>query len=196
MLFGKLLESVNEGEENDLYDMEQDLRRGIDKVKNMASSCKISTEDDLPFSTNEAGVTLPPRRNCSTPSSRATSTTTRSSGKPTSKTNSASPSSRTCPKKHPSFNSKFKIYRYPSLHPEPPGKILQIVQTQEQEEESKTCRLNIKKFYLPLRKVLQGLRLRCLPQPPHQTQTQRRQQNRPLKTSSTYLSIQGVNMQG
>lgn len=58
MLFGKLLESVNEAEENDLYEMEQELRKGIDKVKGMASSCKITTEDDIQFQTNEAGVLL------------------------------------------------------------------------------------------------------------------------------------------
>jgi hypothetical protein len=63
MLFGKLLESVGEGEENDLFEMEQELRQGIDRVKNMASSCKMSNDDDVPFATNEAGVIVKLCRN-------------------------------------------------------------------------------------------------------------------------------------
>ena len=52
MLFGRLLESVNEAEENDLLEMEQELRRGIDRVKNMASSCKVTSDEEIPFLTN------------------------------------------------------------------------------------------------------------------------------------------------
>ena len=60
MLFGKLLESNNEGEENDLYDMEQDLRQGLEKAKNMAASCKMTADDDHNFHTNEQGVSSLP----------------------------------------------------------------------------------------------------------------------------------------
>jgi hypothetical protein len=52
MLFGKLLESANEGEENDLIEMEQELRRGIDRAKSMASSCKVTNDEEVPFLTN------------------------------------------------------------------------------------------------------------------------------------------------
>ena len=86
MLFGKLLENVNEGEENDLLEMEQELRRGIDKAKNMASSCKVNGEDEASFSTNEAGVSITSLRNSSTQNSRVTSTIMKNSGRLTSKT--------------------------------------------------------------------------------------------------------------
>ena len=86
MLFGKLLENVNDAEENDLYEMEQELRRGIDRVKNMATSCKMSGDDEVPFSTNEAGVPNLLFRSCCTPSLKVTSTTTNNFGRPTSKT--------------------------------------------------------------------------------------------------------------
>lgn len=43
MLFGKLLES-NEAEENDLFEMEQELRQGIEKAKNMAATCKMNPD--------------------------------------------------------------------------------------------------------------------------------------------------------
>lgn len=54
---------MNEAEENDLYDMEQELRHGIDKVKNLASACKLNSEDEVPFLTDDAGVLLSPPRN-------------------------------------------------------------------------------------------------------------------------------------
>ena len=44
MLFGKLLESVNDNEENDLMEMEQELRQGIDRAKLMSSGCKITSD--------------------------------------------------------------------------------------------------------------------------------------------------------
>ena len=81
MLFGKLLESVNDGDENDLFEMEQELRRGIDKVKSMASSCKINADDEVAFSTNEAGVQFVSHRNSFTHNSRVMLTITKSFGK-------------------------------------------------------------------------------------------------------------------
>ena len=52
MLFGKLLEAGNDGEENDLMEMELELRQGIEKVKNMAASCKVNGEEEGGFMTN------------------------------------------------------------------------------------------------------------------------------------------------
>lgn len=72
MLFGKLLENVNEAEENDLFEMEQELRHGIDRAKNMAASCKMSPDEDQAFQTNEAGVFPSRFRNWSTPNSKRT----------------------------------------------------------------------------------------------------------------------------
>lgn len=43
MLFGKLLEAGNEMEENDLQEMEQELKIGIDKAKALAAACKMNT---------------------------------------------------------------------------------------------------------------------------------------------------------
>lgn len=56
MLFGKLLDGGNEGDETDLTEMEQELRLSIDKVKAMAATCRISSEDEGVFETNAAGV--------------------------------------------------------------------------------------------------------------------------------------------
>lgn len=85
MLFGKLLEGAMDGEENDLTEMELELRQGIQKAKEMAAACKSSADEEAGFATNEAGVSPLPLRNSSTPSSKPTSTTTKSSGRPTSK---------------------------------------------------------------------------------------------------------------
>ena len=57
MLFRKLLEAGNEVEENDLQEMEQQLKIGIDKAKALAAACKMNTEDEHGFVTNAAGVT-------------------------------------------------------------------------------------------------------------------------------------------
>lgn len=46
MLFGKLLEGSNDDEDNDLQDLEQELRTGLDKAKAMAGACKITIEPD------------------------------------------------------------------------------------------------------------------------------------------------------
>jgi hypothetical protein len=56
MLFGKLLEVANEPEENDLQEMEQELRLGIDRAKSIANACKMNTEEENAFITNSAGV--------------------------------------------------------------------------------------------------------------------------------------------
>ena len=63
MLFGKLLEVGNEVEENDLQEMEQQLRQGIDRVRAMAAACKMNTEEDHGFATNSVGVILLLTRN-------------------------------------------------------------------------------------------------------------------------------------
>ena len=150
MLFGKLLQSVNDGDENDLFEMEQELRRGIDKVKSMASSCKINAEDDAAFCTNEAGVPLVSRRNSSTPSSREMSTTTKSSGRLISRTSSVFLSSRTCPRKHLNSRVRFKIQKYIHKYEGSSRKVLQTIQTEKQEKKQKIGCLNIKKLYLSL----------------------------------------------
>ena len=46
MLFGKLLEVANEPDENDLQDMELELRQGIDRAKGIAAACKMNTEEE------------------------------------------------------------------------------------------------------------------------------------------------------
>jgi hypothetical protein len=56
MLFGKLLEVANEPDENDLQDMELELRQGIDRAKGIAAACKMNTEEEHAFVTNSAGV--------------------------------------------------------------------------------------------------------------------------------------------
>ena len=108
MLFGKLLENVNEAEENDLFEMEQELRQGIDRAKNMAASCKMGPDEDQAFQTNEAGVFPSRFRSWSTPNSKTTSTTTKNSGRPTSRMSWVFPSSRTCRTRLPSSKEKSK----------------------------------------------------------------------------------------
>jgi hypothetical protein len=44
MLFKNLLEGANDPEDNDLLDLEQELRVGIEKAKSMISACKITNE--------------------------------------------------------------------------------------------------------------------------------------------------------
>ena len=56
MLFKKVLQGGNDGEENDLLLMEHELRQSIEKAKSMAASCKINTEEEGQFETNAAGV--------------------------------------------------------------------------------------------------------------------------------------------
>ena len=63
MLFGKLLEGAADGEENDLTEMELELRHGIQKAKEMAAACKSSGDEEGGFATNEAGVVLISPRN-------------------------------------------------------------------------------------------------------------------------------------
>ena len=36
--------------------MEQELRRNIEKAKNMAAACKINGDEEAPFHINDAGV--------------------------------------------------------------------------------------------------------------------------------------------
>lgn len=61
--------------------MEQELRHGIDRAKNMAASCKMNPDEDQAFHTNDAGVILFSTRSSSTPNSKMTSTTTKNSGR-------------------------------------------------------------------------------------------------------------------
>ena len=63
MLFGKLLEGVVDGQENDLTEMELELRQGIQKAKEMAAACKSNADEEGGFATNEAGVTSITPRN-------------------------------------------------------------------------------------------------------------------------------------
>lgn len=61
MLFGKLLEGSQEDEDNDLFDMEQKLRAGVEKAKALASACKMTVEpDEYAFLTAPSGVLLIP----------------------------------------------------------------------------------------------------------------------------------------
>lgn len=69
MLFGKLLEA-QDGEENDLTEMEQELRQGLERVKAMATGCRISGEEEAGFETNSAGVSGAVGRTWCTPTSR------------------------------------------------------------------------------------------------------------------------------
>ena len=52
MLFGKLLEGAAEPDENELTEMEIELRQGIEKAKAMAAACKTTSEDEIGFATN------------------------------------------------------------------------------------------------------------------------------------------------
>jgi hypothetical protein len=56
MLFGKLLEGANDMEENDLTEMEQELRTGIERSKALIAACKMGAEEDAGFAVNAAGV--------------------------------------------------------------------------------------------------------------------------------------------
>jgi hypothetical protein len=52
--------------------MEQELRQGLERVKAMATGCRITGEDEGGFETNTAGVPIPPPRNWSTLTSSPT----------------------------------------------------------------------------------------------------------------------------
>jgi len=43
MLFGKLLEVGNEPDENNLQGMEQELRQGIGRAKEIVAACKLNS---------------------------------------------------------------------------------------------------------------------------------------------------------
>ena len=57
MLFKNLLEASNDIGDNQLMEMEKDLKTKIEKAKSLASTCKASKEaDDVAFATTSAGV--------------------------------------------------------------------------------------------------------------------------------------------
>ncbi len=59
MLFKNLLEASNDIGDNQLLEMEKDLRAKIEKAKSLASTCKVSKEaDEVAFATTSTGVWL------------------------------------------------------------------------------------------------------------------------------------------
>jgi hypothetical protein len=57
MLFKNLLEASNDIGDNQLMEMEKDLKSKIEKAKSLATTCKINKEaDDTVFSTTNTGV--------------------------------------------------------------------------------------------------------------------------------------------
>lgn len=113
MLFGKLLEGVNnEIEENELTEMEQDLRSGIERSKAMIAACKTGVDDDAAFLINADGVTLFSLSNSFIPTSNLKSTIMRNFGRLILKIKSVSHSLKKCPKPRLSYSNKFRNSKY------------------------------------------------------------------------------------
>lgn len=59
---------------------------------------------------------------------------------------------------------------------------------ENQKESQEDLRHDRKKLRVPLRQLRQKLRLRCVPQPPHEAQTQLRHQDRTVDSRSGGMS--------
>lgn len=130
MLFGKLLEG-QEGEENDLIEMEAELRHGLEKVKAMAAGCRIAGEDEVGFETNTNGVPTHLPRNWSILTSSPTSTTINSFGRHTSRMSLVFPSLKMYLTRQLNCRARWTSSRYSMSNLAITGAILQAIQDEE-----------------------------------------------------------------
>lgn len=83
MLFGSLLEAQSENGDNQLLELERELKSKIDKAKNLINNLQATSAngDDTEYATTSTGVSLSSLRISSSPNSMLMLTIMRSSGK-------------------------------------------------------------------------------------------------------------------